>query len=203
MVELQTVHSPIVALIVAIAISMGPSGVVAAGEHWSGSRDIEAPAVTIVGVPEMTDKPFVVTFEFNERVSDFDLMSDVSITNAILSGFTATAKKYQVRVAPNGEGDVQITVTAHSALDMALNTGPIEDVSVTVSVSSKKSAEDDGNQNLNRTLKDMKKIQELGDAPDAEKLRKRTAEGAKLEHADLLVDPPRITEEDEGHVVLD
>ena len=198
--NIHNMHSAIIALIVASAICVGTSGLVAAGGHWSGARDSEAPAVTIVGVPKMTDKPFNVTFVFTERVSGFDLMSDVLVTNAKLSGFKTGAKKYQVRVAPTGKGDVQITVTAHSASDFALNTGPITDVSVTVSVSSKKSTEPDGNQKLKQAVKDLKRIKELADAPNAQELRRRAAENVKSGNAPLLVEPPRITREDESHV---
>ena len=194
-------HSPIVALIVASVMAPG-AGTVNAANHWSGARDTEAPALTIVGVPKMTDKPFVATFTFSERVLGFG-GNDVTATNASLSDFSGSGKNYQVRVKPNGRGEVRITIIAHSAEDVAGNKGPISDVSATAAVSSPERS------TLSPTEKRMESVEKRreetqraiqSDLDTTTEARQKAATGAKGEIPDLLVGPTRITKEDEGWV---
>lgn len=194
--KLLNILSPIVALFLAGAMAAGMSGAASATDRWSGARDTDAPALTIVGVPKTTDKPFTVTFAFSERVLGFD-RSAVTATNAMLSHFSGSGKNYRVKVKPIGRRDVRITVTAHSAEDMAGNTGPISDVSATASGPPKKPARSDNAQEWRQTLNIMERVKTLDDDPDASTLRKREAGNIKTGDAELLVTPPRITREDE------
>lgn len=201
----------IAALIVISAMTAGMETINAA-DHWSGARDADAPALTIAGVPpKTTDKqPFTATFTFTERVLGFS-RNDVTATNAVLSDFKGGGKNYQIKVTPNGKGNVQITVTAHTVADAAGNTGPISDVSATASVPlTKRSASPSapaGRQEQTEKLVDSvenrrKETQRAtqSDLDTATKTRQEAAKGARGEFPDLPVEPTRITKEDEGWV---
>ena len=195
-------HSPIVALIITSLIAVG-AGTVNAANHWSGARDTEAPALTIVGVPEVTDEPFTATFTFSEVVLGFG-GNDVTATNASLSDFRGSGKNYQVRVKPNGRGEVRITIIAHSAADKAGNTGPISDVSATAAVSSpERSALSPIEKRMESVEKRREKTQRAtqSDLDTTMNARQKAATDAEGELPDLPVEPTRITEEDEGWVL--
>ena len=194
-------HWSIVVLMVAGLVA-GGAATVNAANHWSGARDTEAPVLSIVGVPERTDEPFTATFVFNERVLGFS-RNDVAAVNARMSDFSGIGKNYKVTVKPNGRGDVRIVVIAHSAADMAGNTGPIADVSKTVSVPA---AEGSASRSTGELLESVEKRRKgiEGDARSgldtATRTRQDAAEGVRGEVPDLLIEPPRITKEDEEWV---
>ena len=194
-------HSPIVALIVTSLVTVG-AGTVNTADHWSGAIDTEAPALTIVGVPKVSDKQFTATFTFNEKVSGFG-RNDVTATNASLSDFSGSGKNYKVRVKPNGRGDVRITIIAHSAEDMAGNKGPISDVSATASVPAvERSILPSTEEHVESVEKRRKETQRAtqSELDATTKARQEAAKAAKGEFPDLPVEPSRITEEDEEWV---
>ena len=190
-------RSPIVALAVAGVMAVG-TGTVNAADHWSGARDTKAPALTTLGVPKMTDKPFTATFVFSERVLGFD-RNGVTVTNASLSDFHGNGKNYQVRVKPNGGGSVRITIIAHSAADMAGNKGPASDVSAIISVSSVERLTEKQVESEEKRRKEIQRVTESG-LNATTKVRQETAKGVMGEFPDLPVEPVRITEEDESWV---
>ena len=80
-----------------------------------------APDVTIQGAPATTNGAFDITFEFSEDVTGFDT-SDVAITNATLSNFTAVdGNTYTATVTPDGNGDITLDLPVNSAFDQANN----------------------------------------------------------------------------------
>ena len=83
--------------------------------------DATAPTVDIQGEPAATNGAFPVTFEFSEDVTGFD-GSDVTLTNATLSNFTAVdGNTYTATITPDGNGNVAIDVPAAVAQDAATN----------------------------------------------------------------------------------
>ena len=183
------------AILVIVGIMAIATGTVRA--QWAGAKDTEPPAVTIKSVEEATKKPFAVQFVFSEVVEGFDRDS-VSATNATLSDFRGSRKNYQIKVSPNGRGNVKITVSAHAATDTAGNTGPTEDISaVTVLLHPTKkqnpSAKKDGA--LTETLERIGKMKNLN--PSAAEARKKAEEGATLKGAQLLRPIQPISREDE------
>lgn len=195
--------SVIIAMIAASAMVLS-TGIVNAGNHWSGARDTDAPALTIIGVPETADKPFTVTFIFSERVTGFD-RSAISATNAKLSEFSGRGKSYKVNVKPSGKGNIQIIVTAHSAEDMAGNTGPISEVFSKVSAIAKgpvrTSTTSTRAQQQRRNRENRNRDQEIRNSVNDQ--RQTAEDNSQLGSADLLAEPRRITQEDESHVDLD
>ena len=100
----------------------------AAGNRATLSRDIvtdtSAPKLTISGVPEVTNKPFTATFEFNEVITGFD-EGGITIENGTPSEFDAeSAPVYSALITPTGQGDVTVTVAAETVTDRAGNPGP-------------------------------------------------------------------------------
>lgn len=203
-------HLLIAVLIVVSAMTVG-MGTINAADHWSGARDTDAPALTIVGVPpKTTDKqPFTATFIFTESVLGFS-RNDVTATNAVLSDFGGSGKNYQIKVTPNGKGNVQITVTAHTVADAAGNEGPVSDVSAIAFVPAKKSAppttptgqQKRTGERMESVENRRKEIQRAtqSDLDTATKTRQEAAKGVRGEFPDLPVKPPRITKEDEEWV---
>jgi hypothetical protein len=65
--------------------------------------------------------PFTVTATFSEDVTGFDdLANDITITNGTVTGITAvSATVYTLMVTPTGAGNVEITVPAAAAQDLA------------------------------------------------------------------------------------
>ena len=184
-----------------MAVATGPTHA-----QWTGARDTEPPAVTITGVPEdATKKPFAANFVFSEDVTGFNLDS-ISVTNATLSDFRGNRKNYQVKVKPNGKGNVTITVKAHVATDAARITGPIAEVSAVARFlpqtkkqdpSAKKDDEDDA---FEKSLKAIKEIQNLN--PPASEARKKAEEGAEVGSAQLLQPIQPINRDDEEFLPL-
>ncbi|MEG4340259.1 Ig-like domain-containing protein [Microcoleus sp. D3_18_C2] len=83
--------------------------------------DTTAPTVTLASNAGATVKnPFNVTATFNENVTGF-IASDISLTNATVSGFTGTGSNYNFTVTPTGSGIVTVNVPASSATDAAGN----------------------------------------------------------------------------------
>jgi outer membrane autotransporter protein len=82
--------------------------------------DITAPSVLINGVPDSTGpEGFVATLRVSEDTTGFDV-SDLVLVNANASGFDSSrAPVFRVRITPDGNGDVSISVPADSMVDAA------------------------------------------------------------------------------------
>ena len=170
--------------------------------QWDDARDDAPPTLNIMDVPPSTDGPFVAKFKFTEPVNDFGV-DDIKTDNAKLSDFKGHSDSYQVTVTPEGKGNVKITVTAHTAKDMAGNTGPVNEVSATASLrSTKKSPLSQPHKKTKETVDNMKMIAGIIDADDASNLRKKEAGNIDTTGAKLLVGPPRISKEDEDFLIL-
>ncbi len=59
---------------------------------------------------------FPITISFGEAVTDFDI-SDISVTNGTLSGFTGSARSYSATVQPIAEGQIEIVIPDNVAQD--------------------------------------------------------------------------------------
>ena len=92
------------------------------------------PTVAIGGIPPTVSSAAerTVTFTFSEPVTGFE-EADVTVTNGSLSGFmeTTARKVWSARVAPNGRGDLTVTVPANSVTDGQGHTGPPSEVTAT------------------------------------------------------------------------
>ena len=84
----------------------------------SPSVTLSSTTTTLTGVT-----PFAVTATFDEDVTGFDdLVNDITITNATVTGITAvSATVYTLAVTPTGAGDVSITVPTGAAQDAVPN----------------------------------------------------------------------------------
>ena len=93
----------------------------AAATQASGQFDGTAPSLAISNVPADTNGAFVATIQFSEAVSGF-AVSDISVSNAALSSFTAVdADTYTVQVSPVTDGTFTLNVGAGVATDAAGN----------------------------------------------------------------------------------
>ena len=103
-----------------------------AASRYSVEADLEAPVLTVSGVPDdiETTDPFSVTFDFSETVSDFTA-ADVTVVNGSLGALTGGGSTWSADVTPDGSGDVTVTVAADAARDAAGNTAPPAPVSMT------------------------------------------------------------------------
>jgi outer membrane autotransporter protein len=84
--------------------------------------DTTIPSITISGVPAITGTaPFTATFTFSKKVRDFAI-DDLVLVNATASAFDeSNAPVYTAQIAPDGNGDVSISVDAGAAQDAAGN----------------------------------------------------------------------------------
>ncbi|WP_373537267.1 Ig-like domain-containing protein [Microcoleus sp.] len=99
----------------------GTTGATAWNFTTAAAVDTTAPTVTLASNAGATVKnPFNVTATFNENVTGF-IASDISLTNATVSGFTGTGSNYNFTVTPTGSGIVTVNVPASSATDAAGN----------------------------------------------------------------------------------
>ena len=90
----------------------------------TATLDNTAPTVAITGVPATTNgtTAFTATFTFNEAVTDFDDVGDVTATNATVGTIAATSPTiYTAVITPNGGGDVTVDVPANAAIDAVGN----------------------------------------------------------------------------------
>ncbi len=92
-----------------------------AASQYSVEYDSVKPTVVISGGANPTNAAFTATITFNEDVNGFT-QSDLSVSNAVLSNFSATsAKVYTVTVTPSADGTVTIDLAADTANDNATN----------------------------------------------------------------------------------
>ncbi|MEG3857172.1 Ig-like domain-containing protein [Microcoleus sp. Z1_C4] len=99
----------------------GTTGATAWNFNTATAVDTTPPTVTLASNAGATVKnPFNVTATFNENVTGF-IASDISLTNATVSGFTGTGSNYNFTVTPTGSGIVTVNVPASSATDAAGN----------------------------------------------------------------------------------
>jgi len=85
--------------------------------------DDNSPTVSISSTSESvtTDPSIALSIEFSESVTGFS-KSDISVTNASLSDFTAVSGKiYQVNLKPSNPGEVSASISADVAEDDAGN----------------------------------------------------------------------------------
>ena len=90
------------------------------------ARDIQAPTVTITGVPTRASEPFTVTYSFDEDITDFDLTDiNAGLTNATAANFaTTTANRvFTAEITPDGAGNVIVGLAAGAARDNTRNRG--------------------------------------------------------------------------------
>ncbi len=85
-----------------------------------GVFDGDPPGLTINGPTGTQTGPFLVNFAFSEDVSGFDV-SDISLTNASLSGFSGSGASYSATVTPSADGLVSLNVAAGAYEDLAGN----------------------------------------------------------------------------------
>ncbi|MCB1655431.1 MAG: hypothetical protein KDI41_16480, partial [Pseudomonadales bacterium] len=87
--------------------------------------DTTSPSVTLSSTTTTltSTAPFMVTATFDEDVTGFDdLVNDVTITNGTVTAITGGPSVYTLTVTPTGAGDVEITVPAAAAQDLATPT---------------------------------------------------------------------------------
>jgi hypothetical protein len=82
--------------------------------------DGSAPTVAISGASGAINTAFTATIAFSESVSGFDV-SDLGVSNALLSDFAGSGALYTVLVTPNADGAVTLDVAAAVAQDVAGN----------------------------------------------------------------------------------
>ncbi|MBX2825867.1 MAG: choice-of-anchor L domain-containing protein, partial [Gammaproteobacteria bacterium] len=96
--------------------------------------DATPPAVDILAEPAIVNStaPFVVTFQFDEAVSNFDL-ADISVGNGSASAFVVVdASTYEATITPDGSGDISIDVAAGAADDAVGNLSTAAPTATTV-----------------------------------------------------------------------
>ena len=103
------------------------------------TADLTPPTVTLTTDPPGLDEvnePFTVNFEFDEAVFGF-MVGDIGVEHASLSAFNGSDgdQSYSVRVTPNNEGAVTVTVPADAARDAAGNANEEADLSFEESLS--------------------------------------------------------------------
>jgi len=87
--------------------------------------DTTSPSVTLSSTTTTLTgtAPFTVTATFDEDVTGFDdRANDVTITNGTVTAITGGPSVYTLTVTPTGAGDVEITVPAAAAQDLATPT---------------------------------------------------------------------------------
>lgn len=88
------------------------------------SRQFDATPPSLVlstDAPELTNKPFTVTFRFSEAVEDF-AVADVTVGNGTASEFKKTDEQtYSAVIRPAADGEVTVRVAAGKAQDVAGN----------------------------------------------------------------------------------
>lgn len=82
--------------------------------------DTTSPSVSITANDSIFNTSFTATIEFNESVVGFT-QSDITATNASLSGFSGSGPSYSVLVEPISDGDVALDISSGSATDDAGN----------------------------------------------------------------------------------
>lgn len=80
--------------------------------------DLNAPVVTIDGLPDPITGAARATIRFSEPVLGFTL-ADLSTDNAQLSGFSGSDDRYEVTVTPDADGPVRLAVAAGGGVDLA------------------------------------------------------------------------------------
>ncbi|SIT77750.1 Ig-like domain-containing protein [Pontibacter indicus] len=87
-------------------------------------RQYDATAPTVVlstDAPELTNKPFTVSFQFSEAVEGFAL-ADITVANGAASEFKKTDdNKYSALIRPAADGEVTVRLAAGIAQDAAGN----------------------------------------------------------------------------------
>ncbi|MBL8028458.1 MAG: hypothetical protein JNL74_18685, partial [Fibrobacteres bacterium] len=84
--------------------------------------DATVPNVTISGAPSIVNSmtPFQVTLTFTEAVTGLTV-GEVAVSNGSASNLLGSGASYTVDIAPNGAGNIQISLPANAAQDAALN----------------------------------------------------------------------------------
>jgi Ca2+-binding RTX toxin-like protein/RNA 3'-terminal phosphate cyclase len=83
--------------------------------------DIVVPTVALTSTsPANVNGEFFVTATFSESVANFDI-SDVGVSNGVVSDFTGTGAIYTFRVTPSGSGAIAVNIAAGVAQDIADN----------------------------------------------------------------------------------
>ncbi len=84
--------------------------------------DVTLPGVTLASnAPEVTNAAFSVTVDFTEPVTDFE-EGDLTVKNATVSNFSKVSDAaYTALITPLADGDVEVSVAADVAKDIASN----------------------------------------------------------------------------------
>jgi len=82
--------------------------------------DTQLPTVSINAPATPQNSAFTVNINFNEDVTGFDV-TDIGVTNAVLSNFSGANASYSVLVTPDGNADITLSIEAGVAQDAANN----------------------------------------------------------------------------------
>ncbi len=85
--------------------------------------DATRPTVTITGAPGTVNNtnPFDVTVTFSESVTDFDDLTDITVTNGAATNVSGSGTDYMVEITPDGGSPIEVRVKADAAQDDAGN----------------------------------------------------------------------------------
>ncbi|MFP6791402.1 MAG: Ig-like domain-containing protein [Thalassolituus sp.] len=114
------IDGPVTVDVAAAVATDGAGNGNTAAAQLTATYDGSAPTVVIGGASGSINTPFTATLTFSESVSGFDV-SDVGISNALLSDFAGSGAAYTVLVTPNADGAVTLDVAASTASDSAGN----------------------------------------------------------------------------------
>jgi len=90
--------------------------------QFSLVSDRTGPVVTILNAPALAGQtPFSLSFTFNEAVADF-IESDISVANGTASNFSGSGTSYSADIAPDGNGDVTVSIATGAVTDGTGNT---------------------------------------------------------------------------------
>ncbi|MCA6126785.1 beta strand repeat-containing protein [Thalassolituus oleivorans] len=114
------IDGPVTVDVAAAVATDGAGNGNTAAAQLTATYDGSAPTVVIGGASGSINTPFTATLTFSESVSGFDV-SDIGISNALLSDFAGSGAAYTVLVTPNADGAVTLDVAASAASDSAGN----------------------------------------------------------------------------------
>ncbi|PKG58055.1 Ig-like domain-containing protein, partial [Shewanella sp. GutDb-MelDb] len=109
-----------------IAVDSASNGNTAALQ-LTATYDASQPSLTISGASGYINAAFIATFSFSEDVEDFDI-TDIELTNATLSQWSAERLNFTVLVTPIEQGEVSLQVKESVATDKSGRTNLASDI---------------------------------------------------------------------------
>ncbi|PKG74013.1 hypothetical protein CXF86_15110 [Shewanella sp. GutCb] len=109
-----------------IAVDSASNGNTAAVQ-LTAIYDASQPSLTISGASGYINAAFIATFSFSEDVEDFDI-TDIELTNATLSQWSAERLNFTVLVTPIEQGEVSLQVKESVATDKSGRTNLASDI---------------------------------------------------------------------------